>query len=284
MLFLVAISAGLILAVAMMGFMFNRFLSHRARAQSDLDAQAVICASAINKGNRVGNLNEMEQASRELVFESREQCDKCQVSDSSFLSPLTYQLMLEAREGHNLLEKERQRTIETICTEINQSAQSFNEKNRNRSAAFCWPEAAGARIDSIQVGTIANTDSNIKDLSVIKELSEADEEKGYINSRSRLYRANLNAKLPNEGDLDFFISSLPANIDGISAPPRNANPESFLRSEVIFSDNQAGSCTPSQIPNAVQIQGSIKTSASNKVARLELLSTGVTGGDSNKSR
>lgn len=284
MLFLVAISAGLILAVAMMGFMFNRFLSHRERAQADLDAQALSYASTINQANRVGNLNEMQQASRELVYESREQYDQCQTTDSAFLSPLCYQLLLESREGHALLEKERQNTIETVCSEINQAAQKYNEKNQYAAGTFCWPQASGARIDSIHVGTIANTDSNVKNLDAIKELCEFDQSKGYINSGSNLYRANINAKLPNEGDLDFYMSSLPANIDGVCSPPRNANSESFKQSGTILTEGQAGSHVPSQIPNAVQIQGSIKTSSSKNVARLELVSTGVTGGDSNKEK
>ena len=283
MLGLVVLTIGLIIGTGMMGFGFSRFMAHRSRAQSKVDAEALSIASGINQGNRVGLLNEFELCSRELVFVSHMRHEKCQQEeDSGFLAPLCYQFLTEAREGHMLLEQERENQIHQISREIQQSVQEYNWRaDGELPFEFCWPTAGQPHIDGVSVGNIRKVASNVKDLSVIKELSEHDRSAGYVDTTTNLYKAEINAKLPVETDLDFYISSLPANVEGSCSPARNANPDVFSGERMIVQDGKPADEPLHFLPSAVQLFSSINASAGeNTSAKVNLVSTGVTNGDS----
>src|SRR5438128_7967466 len=71
MLILMALTMAIIFALVMTGLTFNCFLFQCTHAQCEADAVALRLASEINKGDRVGQLNELEECSRELVYVSR---------------------------------------------------------------------------------------------------------------------------------------------------------------------------------------------------------------------
>lgn len=287
MLFLVVLTIGLIIGTGLMGFGFNRFLSHRTRAQSSIDSEALSFANIINEGNRVGQINDMEQCSRELIYLSRERYEKCQQEeDSAFLAPLCYQLLNEARDGHMLLEQERRNQIQQICSEIQQAATQYNLRAGSKAVFdFSWPSTGQPQVSSVSLGSIDKICSNVKNREVIKELSDFDRSMGYVDPSTGLYRAEINAKLPNEGDLNFYFSGLPANVEGTCSPARNANPDVFVVQKTIFRDGQAADQSLTHLPNAVQLFGRLEASAGeNANANVNLVSTAVSNGDSTQAK
>jgi hypothetical protein len=280
----VALTMGMLVALGMAGFTFNNFLFQRAHAQAKADALAIKLAAEINEGDRVGQLNELECASRELVYVSRQQVKKCQQDEEyDFLSPLCQQLLAESRYGHEIVERERQNQINLIDRDIQREASDHNCAASGQLAfSIPWLQIQDLRIMRVDVGHIENIESNVKDLSALEDLSDFDMRRGYVDRVTNLYRANINASLPDaDGDLCFKLSSLPSYVEETCAPARNTNQGVFVRTGTIFNDGHAVLASIDQVPNAVQITYALNTTVGLR-DRLEsdvtVISTGITNG------
>lgn len=283
MLTVVALTTGMTVAVGVAGFSFNSFLFQCDQMQSKTDALALQLAGKINEGGRVGQINELQQCSRELMFVSRQELKQCEQEDFSFLTPLSQQLMGEARAGHNLVERERQNQIRLIKSDLQAEALKHNSDRSDRiSLALPLLQTREPQITGIDVGYIDNVESNVKNLNVIKELSDFDRQNGYIDSTTKLYRANIDARLPDqEHDLSFRISSLPAYVEKICAPARNTNPDVFLRTGTIFTAAGDKDEEIDQLPSAIQVFVSMNASFGPREkyqATVSLVSTGAANG------
>ena len=127
MTFLMVLTIGLLVLIIFCGFAFNLMLTRRSQAQYAADSLALALATNINSGNRVGQINELQEASRELVLLSRQNLDKC-TDNNQAMSGLCDELLQEARAGHELVEQERKNQIAIVCNDVNNSVKEHNRK------------------------------------------------------------------------------------------------------------------------------------------------------------
>src|SRR5688572_2538708 len=118
MLTFVTLTMGMIIAVAIGGLTLKTFLLQRTHAQCEADAMTVRLAAEINEGDRVAQINELEESSRELIYVSSRQLKHCTEEDYDFLAPLCQQLLAEDRAGYALLERERRNLLQLIPSNI----------------------------------------------------------------------------------------------------------------------------------------------------------------------
>ncbi len=285
MTFLVTLLTGIFVVVALCGIAFNFMLFLRARAQYEADARTLDFATKLNMADRVGGVNLLEEASREIVFVSRQNCNRCADLDLPQLNALSNLLLERARQGHSLIECERQNQIAAICKEAQAAARHYNkEKSGKSSLSFFDLNYLEPEILRVDLGCISAVDSSVRDLNVIPELSEHDISKGYVNQKSRLYRSGLNVKLPDpDSDLDFYFSSLPAYTKNTTSPSRNTNDAVFASYGTVFTNKQTKETLPKQIPSAVHVvyvmSVTVPWDHSGK-SSIELSSTGTTSGAS----
>jgi hypothetical protein len=288
MLLLVVLTIGLLIATGLCGITFNRFLGQRTRAQSKIDALALSLAGSINDGNRVAQINHLTEYSRELVYLSRQSYNQCLEQELTLLQPLCFQLVEEARAGNELVENERRNQLKSICLDLQRSCAAYNRvADKTDPLAFLGLSTGEPRIESLYLGSVVDTESNVISSGVIKGLADLDLSGKYVEPKSSLYRANINARLPEDGDLNFKLSCLPPCVEGSVAPARNANPEAFKAAFPVLMDGTAvNNPAAGQLPCAVQLVCSMKASLPAAATRgfLNLRSTGVTGGDSTVAR
>ncbi len=274
---------GGMIALFMIFFSMNGLLMKQNSSQSKADSMALSFAETINENDRIGQINELEACNRELVFTSRQRLRECRQKDLDILEPLCSQLVTEARSGHHLIEQERRNQLELICRQLKQSAEQQNEQaaaQSNFSLAFLQTKAP--MVTRIDIGHISNIESNVKPQGVVQELAAFDAEHGFLNKRSKLLKANLNAKLPAEdSDLDFYISGLAARVGDTCSPARNVNADVFVRSGTILGPEGEKYVCVDKIPNAVQITCSMNAAIGNKHEHsqsLQFISTGAATG------
>ena len=280
---LVVLVMFIITGVSLVGFSFNSLLFKRTTAQHKVDALAISLASAINAGDRVGQINDLEARARELVYVSRQLVTDCNAQELRLLTPVCDQLLEESRAGQRLVEGERRNLMQVITTEIQDTCQRHNSDNANIAAvSLAWLQAREPMIVRVDAGRLANTESNVKGVSLLRELAEFDSRQNYLQPMTGLFKAETNAKLPGpDGDLDFKISALPAFVIDTSSPTRNTNPEVFIRSNTLFDNGIIRSSSLDQIPNAIQVNCAMDTVIGDKrnfQAQLYVTSTATTNG------
>jgi hypothetical protein len=256
MLGLVVLTMGLIIAVGVIGFIFNSFLFQRTQAQYKVDALAISLASKINAGNRVGQMNELIDRCRELVYVSSQLQDECSRSGEDFLNPLCQQLVEESHEGQALVERERKNQIQAITTEIQAKTVKYNaDTNGDRNAlALRWLQTYEPKVVKVELGRIADVQSNVKERQILTELADFDRQQNYVEPTSQLFRANINARLPAaDGRLDFKIAALPAYTEKTCTPARNVNSDVFIPYGTIISNGTPAPASLENIPTTVQI-------------------------------
>lgn len=285
MVFLVSLIIGIILVVGLCGVGFNYLLFMRARAQYAADAMALSLASKINLADRIGELNELEEASRELVFVSRQDCDQSADTGMPDLTGLCDQLLEDARSNHSLVEKERQNQILSIKKEVQQAIIASNQaRKKSNNLAFFGLQIFEPEIEHVDLGRIAKVNSNVRVREAIPDLTVFDFRQSYFDKRTKLYACDLNARLPEPDlDLDFNFSSLPAYMGNMDAPARNTNAKVFVPYGTIFADGKIKDPSLKQIPSAIQIYYSMNVIAPwdpSKIVPIQLLATGSASGAS----
>lgn len=281
MLILIAITIFLIIAVFMLCFTLHNLLFQCGRCQQNSDSLVINLAGALNFNDRISHLNEMEARSRELVFESRKQLNACPQADISFLAPLCDRFMLEARDGHKLIEQERKNQILQICRELCTEADRQNEAALKKNPwTFAGVSAEQTVIERIEVGRINNVESNVPATHLAEDLLEHDRQRGFIQKGSNLFRAGVNAKLPGEdGDIDFVLSGLPACVKGVTPAARNVNPDVFLPLGTVYEKGKQRAISFAHLPNAVRIFSVVATDiAGNQRTSVNIYSVGASSG------
>ncbi|MFA7340318.1 MAG: hypothetical protein WC028_26285 [Candidatus Obscuribacterales bacterium] len=288
---LVSLTIGLVIVIAVGGLMFNRVLLERTRAQFALDALALSLASKINPGDRVGQVNRLVEASRELVFTSRQAVNACSRQDLSGFSRLSNLLLDEARSGHALVERERHNQISVIRKEVLEAVRSYeNKREENGGIGFLSIKTSDPKVVRVALGRIKNVDSNIESVDAIPELYEFDRQNGYVDAPSKLYKSNFNAKLPApDSDLSYRFCSLPAYVGKTCAPPRNTNVDAFESFGNIFINGVDTHEAFDEIPDALQITSNMDVDMADaakkqsNLATMSAVSTGVSSGASSES-
>jgi hypothetical protein len=287
MLGIVIVMLAIIVFIGIAGLTTNGLWLNYWHAQVDADATALSLASGINIGDRVGQINELEECSRELLYVSGQANKQCEEPDFQILASLAHSLNNEAISGHDLVERERQNQINLIAQEMRDSVRKYNaNQSWAPTVRLPWIEIEKPIITQVEVGAIDGGQSNVKSLDTIEELADYDRSMGYLDNRTQLFKGNINATLPNDAQgLTFKISALPARIKGTCAPARNTNPLVFKKGITVFSNNNFGSSQSAsqggQIPNAVQVSYAMHTSLLLRDkcdGNLHLVSTATTNG------
>lgn len=285
MIVLVSLSIGLIVLLAVVGIIFNNLLFQNSRSQDKVDALAMSLARLINAGNRVGQMNELEDRCRELVYVSRQTETACAMEESGYLAPLCEQLLIDARAGQKLVEAERKNQIRLICREVQDAASRYNrDRGTDTSFSLEWLRTYEPRVTDVALGSIQDVHSSVRCQRVFGELAYNDYIAEFLDPDSGLYYAPLNAKLPgNDGDLDFKLSALPASVNMITPQPRNTNSDVFVPYGKVVESGEQSPNSIRDIPNAVQVScvmdALVGPRGSNKVS-LSVVSTGITTGAS----
>lgn len=284
MLVLVILTIGLVIATGLLGFTFNAFMFRRHQAQYKTDALALSLAGIINAGDRVGQMNELQEASRELVYASREDLQQCARADLREFVPLYEQLLQEAHEGQAILAREKETQTASIERELKEACEKYNASVADK-APFRVPGLATSepRVTRLIVGRYRSGKSSVLSFDALSGLSNFDRGQGNVDLASGLLRSDLRLSLPApDNGLKYVLSSLPAYIEGTCAPPRLANGNGFHGLATLV---DAGKPTPGsgcdQIPTAVQVFCSMDTAFGDgrgQQASVDLMSTGITNG------
>ncbi len=288
---LISLTIGLIVAIGVGGLIFNRVLLERTRSQYALDALSLSLASTINPGDRVGQVNRLEEASRELVFTSRQAVDACSSQELAGFTRVSNLLLDEARSGHALVEHERQNQISIIRKEILEAVHSYeNKRDGNGALGFLTIKTKNPKVVRVDIGRIKNVDSNIESLTAIPELYEYDRQRGYVDRSSNLFKCNVDAKLPvPDSDLVFRFCALPAYVGETCSPPRNTNFDAFESFGSIFLNGVDSRAAFNEIPDALQITSNMDVDMADaakkqpNLATLSAVSTGVCSGATSES-
>ncbi|MCC7528019.1 MAG: hypothetical protein IT342_05825 [Candidatus Melainabacteria bacterium] len=144
---------------------------------------------------------------------------------------------------------------------MKEDAKRLAERN---SMNLNWLKTATPRIISCDVGTLKDSDSNVLMQEGFEELKVQDLEKNYINRTSKLYKGNIDARLPSpDDDLHFRFSALPAPVKGTISGARLLSDEKFEPQSQI--DLQTPKISfGGKIPCAVRLRLSTQVTASGK--------------------
>ena len=140
-------------------------------AQYAADGMALSLATKMNTADRIGVINELQEASRELIFDSRQICAQSSEAKLQELPVLCDQLLESARSGHGLVERERQNQILLIGKELQESIVAYNhERDKGSEFSFFGMRMFEPEILQVDLGRIAKINCNVKALEAIPEL------------------------------------------------------------------------------------------------------------------
>ena len=282
-LLLVALLAVVLIALVLLGLTWNNFLFRRTLSQDKVDALALTLCGLINSGDRVAQMNELEARSRELVFLSRCRFDECGQKDLPYLEPLCRGFIEEARSGQEMLEQERRDQIKIICKDLRNSVLKNNLEAGGEGSSFlgCL-RTQEPLIVRLEVGRLAGVESSAGGNELIADLMDFDLSQKYLQPRSRLFKAEVNARLPDpDGDLDYKFSGLAAAVKNVCAPARNVNADVFLPSLTIFDYGKGTARLPEFTPSSVRVLCTMHTAFGRKneyQALVPVASVGTTNG------
>ncbi|MDR3616974.1 MAG: hypothetical protein P4L53_25675 [Candidatus Obscuribacterales bacterium] len=282
MLSMVALLLGLVCFACLTSFGFYMLLSQQKNGQSGTDQYALTSASTLNAGDRIGQMNNVIERCRELVYVSRVNNDKAQLPMNKLYQALSAQLLDESRENAKLVEEERKNQIK-LCVKNLQATIVATKKVAPTGKRLSLPmfESAYPQIEIVRLGYIKGVQSNVENLLVIPDLREFDVEKKYIQKGSNLYLGNINAKLPGpDDDLDFKLSALPADVKKTISPSRLTAPDVFVTTATIFAQDKPLDAKMDQLPGAIQLQEQMDVSNRQATSELKLTSTATASGAS----
>jgi hypothetical protein len=282
MLSMVALLLGLVCFACLASFGFYMLLAQQKNGQSGTDQYTLTSANTLNAGDRIGQMNNVIERCRELVYVSRVNNDKAQIPMNKLYQALSAQLLDESRYNAELVEKERNNQMK-ICVR-NLQAQIVATKKvapTGKRLALPWFESSYPQIEVMRLGYIKGVQSNVENLLVIPNLREFDVEKKYIQKGSNLYLGNINAKLPvPDDDLDFKLSALPADVNKTISPARLTATDVFVTTATIFADDKPLDAKMDQLPGALQLQEQMDVNNRQANAELKLTSTATASGAS----
>jgi hypothetical protein len=218
---------GVIVAVTLfVGYAIFNVMFVNSLLKGFADKVTLAAACALNDSDRIGDMNNLIAQARQLVFASRETSDNISTTNPE-LQPVADQLLLEDRENALALDKERINLAKLACADAETALQSsFNDQTGIYRTVFPLLGIKTPKLVSMSFGNVSNVDSNVALLTGIENLASYDQSSKLVNTSSKLYLGNIDAKLPGaDNDIDFNLSSLAAPINGTSSPARLLLPD-----------------------------------------------------------
>ena len=244
MIILVSFLLAVVCVLILIALSFAGLVFQQNRLRTSADEISLAGARALNKKNRIGQMNDMIARCRQLVHSSRNQYDKA-VSDHPNLSQLAYRQLLEARDGAALLETQRVYLKTLAANEAKVAViNKYNSLKSTYQITLPWMKVSNFKLQHRYLGKLKDVESNVEELKNLSSLESHDQSASYVSTDPgmKLYKDGINAKLPSpDSSLAFKLSSLPAPVEDTVAPARVALADYFLN------------VTPDEIPSAVQI-------------------------------
>jgi len=231
LLFSIAVMAGCMLILGL-GFSFYFLFFYHDLLQQRSESFAMRAAQELNLDNNAGKLNNLIGYSRELAYTAREMCTVTETNDDfREVQPLAAQVLGDSHDGVKLVAQERERYVNTLIASLRQ-LMSENLKNTPGPSALATTATSSPEIVDFELGTLENMQSNVQPPKGVPELFEYDFKKHYIQpgKGADLYLASVNLKLPDprDSDLEFYLSPLPAPVQGTVAPLRLTSEKRFV--------------------------------------------------------
>lgn len=253
--------------------------------QTRADSIALEMAKLINSGDRVGELNNMTEYARELVYTSRINYNTIRERHPQ-IEGLAQIMLDDARQGAQLVAQERAVLRAAIIDDLK------NAVNRNETALSKTPGVNMASlnmkqpaIQQIYLGVVTGVGSNAEAPTALAELAEMDQARSYLFSGTRFYRANIDAKLPApDSDLTFKFSALAPPVEKTWAPARLMCQESFTRAEALAGGGagsgagQLAAPADNALPCALQLEISMPVKWGNEQHDVRAVANAATTG------
>ncbi len=287
MLVMIALVGGIIIAVVVIGIGVMLILFSQQKGRQSADELALTLAQVLNRDDRQGQMNNLVERSRELVYSSRKAYDDCVSEEFHNMEPLMRDLLEESRAGAQTVEKTRESLSELTIAELRSTQKDFNERlQQAHSVNLSWMNTSRPVVKQLEVGSIDKVNSNVLAPPGFAELKAMDEKSGICDSQTGIYLGNINAKLPGaDGDLDFKLSSLAAPVGTTVSAARLTDANVFKQFKILpLAENatsggssasvESSGATPQQseeekrkaqkvdqIPSAVRVKLSVAVSA-----------------------
>lgn len=268
----VSLTFGLVIFVWLVGTAINSLLFQRTRDLQNADVIAIKLANTLNAGNRIGQFNQLQADSRELVYVSRQQFESC-LSEEPLLAPLADQLLTEARADHQLVRNERTNLSILTSREVQDVVDSINKECNGQSQYLPWLSAKNFQIQQVKFGASKNALSNVAAYSNYPELLQFDLAQGYVDKSSGLFLPQLEVHLPFDSDIRCTFVALPPCVKGTPAAAR-------VISDDLFKESPRTSSRTISTALQVTCGSQVAVSDSHDQSQLKLHSTALTAGAS----
>jgi hypothetical protein len=266
MLAMVALVGLVIAAVLGIGIVVSMMMMSQKRTQSKIETLSLAMATAINKDDWVGEMNNMTEFSRELVHTSRTVFNATNERYTR-MKPLATLLLEEARQSALLVESERKDLTVLLLKDLQKmTSAAENQKENQTGMKLPGVSADATQLKTVDAGYIDGVLSNLTSADGLPELRDYDLQEKYITPKSFVYLSNINAKLPApDDDLNFQICSLASPSKKSIAPVRLTSNSVFKKLMTVGPEvgNDFSKCK--QLPSAVQVVSSSKISGVNQL-------------------
>ncbi len=298
MLVMIALVGGIIILVLVAGVALSLVLFTQQKGRQRADELALTLAQVLNRDDRQGQMNNLVERSRELVFSSRKAYDDCVSEEFYNMEPLMRDLLDESRTGAQYVEKTRQFLSDQTVVDLTNVQQDFNDRLKQSSTLnLSWMKTAAPTLLQLELGSIDKVNCNVAAPVGFAELKSMDEKNGICDPKSGIYTGNINAKLPGaDADLDFKLSSLAAPVGTTISAARLTDGKVFKQAKVLpvegagsGANSGAGNADEEkkkakkidQIPSAVRVKLAVGVSAGGRNQlqdQLAVTSSATTGG------
>ncbi len=277
MLLMIALLGGIIIVVVVIGIGVMLVLFSQQKGRQSADELALTLAQVLNRDDRQGQMNNLVERSRELVFSSRKAYDDCSSEEFHNMEALMRDLLDESRTGAQHVEKTRELLSASIFADMQVAQKEFSQRLKNsQTMNLSWMKTAAPTLKQLEVGSIDRVSSNVMAPPGFSELRKLDEKNGLCDPKSGIYLGNINAKLPGaDGDLNFKLSSLAPPVGTTISAARLTDNNVFKSSKIVplpaEGDGEKNTALKEEekrkaqqmdhIPSAVRVKLSVSVSA-----------------------
>lgn len=263
MLGMVMLVGGIIIVIALIGFATSILFTSHHRMQSQAEDAALQMSLALNKNDWNGQMNNVVESSRELVYTSREANDEI-INEYPNLSALSNSLLQESHDAAKLVDEQRISLAQELGKQIQSMAGKYDAQDRPAQFTLPWMKTEAMRIAAVDLGYVRNVPSSVQVPSAIQTLKDFDLKQKLADPRSNLYFGNINARLPApDNDLSFVFSSLPAPVEGNVPTARLTTDEVFEKWAPVFAERQSVPFKLKMLPSAVHLTALMGVKSTN---------------------
>jgi len=263
MLGMVVLVGGIVIVVALVGFAVSILFTSHHRAQTQADDAALQMALLLNKNDWSGQMNNIVESARELVYTSRQDNDDILANNPS-LAALSNRLLQEARDASVLVDEQRISLAQELGKQTQNMAAADRAQDKPSQFNLPWMRTESMKISDVELGYIKNVASSVQVPVALDDLKAHDLKERLANEKSLLYYANINARLPEpDDDLAFNFSSLPAAVENSVPTARLTSDAVFEKLTTVFANGENTQFKIKVLPSAVHMRALMGVQSSN---------------------